>query len=106
MDQKKAEHLQLLLDITTDFINEMALTADLEHLNAVELYELAVSNAVTQYHFITSKKRKTLPIGKVDTNIVAFQLHDNETTAILHGPANLLDDTDMDTVGGDESHDD
>lgn len=101
----KSEELQLLLDLTTEYINELALSVDLDQIHSSELFQQAVSQALVQYQFITTKSSKTLPYGKLDTKKVAFGLQDNETTAILQGPANWLDDTDFDTLGGDETDD-
>jgi hypothetical protein len=103
----KQEELQLLLDLTTDAINEIALSIDLEQITSVELFQEAVSQAVIQFQFNTRKPSKHSPIGKVDTKNVAFQLQDEEATAaILQGPADWLDDTEFDTLGGDEPNDD
>ena len=105
MDYNRAEQLQLLLELTVESINELALTVDHGHLSPLELFQLAVSQGIEQFQFVTRKPTKQLSIGKVDTKTVAFQLQDKElTAAILHGPADWLDDTDFDTLGGEEPY--
>jgi hypothetical protein len=102
MDLDKAEQLQLLLDLTTETINELAVTVDLEQMDSLELFQEAVSQAIIQYQFVTRKPKKASPIGRVDTTKMAFCLLDNETAAVIQGNLDFADNIDLDLIGGDE----
>ena len=96
MDLKKADQLQTLLEMTTEYINEMLLTTEVEHMTTVEMFEEAVSLALIQFQFATKTKPHRLKAGKVDTNSVAFGLHDKETIVVLQGNAEFAEMLDMD----------
>lgn len=99
MDQEKADMLQELLDITTEHINELALDTENAHLTAVDMFQIAVQNALIEYHNNTVSKQYTSPIGRVDTRNVAFCLQDKDTVAVLQGDHDFAEMIEMDYVG-------
>lgn len=105
MDHKKADQLQLLLDLTTEHINEISLTLDMNHMTALAIFEEAVSLAIIQYQFVTKNTTKRISVGKVDTNSVAFNLHDKDTVVVLQGDVTFAEMIDLDYVGVEDDDD-
>lgn len=96
----RTEKLQEMLDLTVELVNDLVFFYP--EMSAIELYKLAVSEVLEQCQNETQSIKYNNPIGKVDTNKVAFTLQDNVTAAVIQGDNEFAENIELDYIGADE----